>query len=190
MCLFGNSYKNFSGEKHLPLCIDLDGTLIRGDVTIDAIKKYYAAGGFRNLLRMSLWLLRGRAHLKRMLARNVQLDADTLDYNKNLLDFIAQKKSAGHGIFLATACDEIYANEIADFLGIFDGVFASNGIVNLRAKAKAKTLCMIFGEKNFIYAGNSADDVHVWEKSAVCIMVNPTKSALKKMKHAQYQLIS
>ncbi|MDR1335006.1 MAG: hypothetical protein LBJ19_01880 [Holosporaceae bacterium] len=175
-------------EKPMPMCIDLDGTLIRGDVTIYAIKKYCVAGGFRNLLRLFLWFLRGRAHLKHMLAKSVALDPSAMDYNRELLDFIQQKKKIGHKIFLTTACDEIYANKIADFLGVFDGVFASDGIVNLRAKAKMDALVLIFGEKNFIYAANSVDDVCVWEKSADCIMVNPTKSALRKMKNMQYCL--
>jgi phosphoserine phosphatase len=186
----GNADAGLGSAVQMPLCVDLDGTLIRSDVTINAIEKYCAAGSFCNLFRIVLWFLRGRAHLKRMLAHNVGLNARALDYNENFLDFIKKKRKAGHKIFLATACDEIYANKIADFLGIFDGVFASNGIINLKAKAKADALSLIFGEKNFIYAGNSADDVYVWEKSAVCIMVNPTKSALKKMKNIQYYLFS
>lgn len=104
------------------------------------------------------------------------------------MDFIISKKNNGHQIFLATACDEVYAKKIADSLKIFDGVFSSNGISNLRAESKASTLVTIFGERGFIYAGNSRDDIKVWEKSAECILVNPSKSVLNKMKNRKYVL--
>ena len=170
-----------------PICVDLDGTLIRDDVTIEAFK-IFTRQNFFNLFKIFVWFLQGRAHLKKKLAANVDLDVSTLQYNKNFLDFLITKKSEGHKLFLATACDQSYADKIADSLKIFDGVFASNGVVNLRAEAKVNALVMIFGEGRFIYAGNSKDDVHVWNKSAECILVSPTKSALEKMKNKKYTL--
>lgn len=170
-----------------PICVDLDGTLIKNDVTIEAMR-IFIKHGFFNFLKIFIWLLKGRAYLKKMLALNVDLDISTLQYNKNFLDFLIKKKKEGHDLFLATACDQLYANKIADCLKIFNGVFASDGVINLRAEAKANTLALIFGEDGFIYAGNSKDDLYVWNKSIECILVSPEKIVLKKMKDRDYIL--
>jgi phosphoserine phosphatase len=166
---------------YLPVCVDLDGTLIRGDVTAKAVATY-AKRNFFNVLRMFYWFLHGRAHLKHRLALEVTLDASSLEYNRDVLNFIDKKKAAGHKIFLATACNRQYAEEVADFLGIFDGVFASDRNVNLRAEVKAQALTTIFGRGGFIYVGNSLDDVKVWDQSAECLLVAPSRCVLKKMR--------
>jgi hypothetical protein len=165
----------------LPLCVDLDVTLIGGDITANAIKQYINAGLF-NIFKICIWYSKGIAYMKRMLANSVKLNVGTLDYNENFLQFLVQKKADGYKLFLVTASDKIYANRVAKFLKIFDGVFASDGKTNLRAEAKANLLVTVFGEKKFIYAGNSVDDISVWKKSAIPIMVTPTKSAIRKMK--------
>ncbi|MDR2067832.1 MAG: hypothetical protein LBP41_02480 [Holosporaceae bacterium] len=170
-----------------PICVDLDGTLIKNDVTMIALKKY-VKGNFLRIFEVFYWFLHGRAHLKHQLAKNISLDAKSLNYNKKFLDFIIGERKKGRRIFLATACNRNYAHEVADFLNIFDGVFASNEHVNLRAEAKATTLTSIFGKNGFIYAGNSKDDLKVWDRSAECIIVAPAKTALKKMQGKKYVL--
>lgn len=174
-------------KNHKPICVDLDGTLIRNDVTIDAIRALIRQNFF-NIFKIGMWFLRGRAYMKKRLSENVELDVSKLCYNKKFLDFIISKKNDGHQLFLATACDKSYAEKIADSLKIFDGVFSSDGVSNLRASAKAYALVTIFGERGFIYAGNSKDDLDVWEKSDACILVNPSKYVLKKIKNKKYLL--
>ncbi|MDR2794390.1 MAG: hypothetical protein LBB12_01270 [Holosporaceae bacterium] len=170
-----------------PICVDLDGTLISEDVTLLALKIFVWRNPL-NLLKIFVWFLCGRAYLKKMLALNVDIDVSNLNYNKKLLNFLKNKKQEGHRLFLATACDRHYADKVVDFIPIFDGVFASDGKINLRADAKANALEIMFG-RNFVYAGNSIDDVRVWSKSAECILVNPTKSALNGMRGRRYLLL-
>lgn len=176
-------------NKFKPICVDLDGTLIKNDVTIEAIKQFIAEK-FWNIFKIIFWLFFGRAYLKRKLSDNIDIDVSNLEYNKQLLDFIIVKKNEGHQIFLATACDRVYADKIADSLKIFDGVFASDGVNNLRSKSKAQALVIVFGERGFIYAGNSKDDVEVWNKSAESILVHPSRAALNKMKGKKYILFN
>ncbi|MDR0678030.1 MAG: haloacid dehalogenase-like hydrolase [Holosporaceae bacterium] len=174
-------------NKLKPICVDLDGTLIDEDVTTEAIK-IYLRRSFLNVFRVFYWLLRGRAYLKQKLSEFVELDVSSLKYRKEFLAFILNKKQKGHQIFLVTASNHTYADKVADYLGIFNGIFASSSHVNLRGKTKAQALVTIFGENNFIYAGNSEDDVHVWNKSAECILVSPTRRVQKKMRRQKYLL--
>lgn len=164
----------------MPLCVDLDGTLIRNDVTAWSVESFVRRG-FWNVFRLLFWVLsKGWAHAKRRIAQEVPLDdMSLLQYNKGFLDYLISQSRAGVHLFLATGSDEIYAKKVSEHLGIFDGVFASNGEVSLSGKTKADALCMIFGERGFVYAGNSGDDVAVWARSAAAILVNPRKAALE-----------
>lgn len=173
----------------LPICVDLDGTLIHDDVTILALNKFVSRSCL-HVFQVGAWFLRGRAYLKQQLALRVPLDPSCLRYNSAFLLYIKDKRKAGHRIFLATACNISYANAVAGYLGIFDGVFASDDVTNLRAEKKARALVMQFGNAGFVYAGNSKDDVAVWKYSAGNVLVTPTKSALKAMRGKQYVLFS
>jgi phosphoserine phosphatase len=170
-----------------PICVDLDGTLVKNDVTMMVLRRY-VKDNFLHVFKVFYWFLHGRAYLKHKLAKNVNLDVSSLNYNQKFLNFIIDERKKGRRIFLATACNQNYAHEVADFLNIFDGVFASNEHINLRAGAKAMALTAIFGKNGFIYAGNSKDDLEVWDKSAECILVAPQKTALKKMQGKKYVL--
>jgi phosphoserine phosphatase len=171
----------------IPLCIYLDGTLIEADVTLEAVKIYVRRNLF-NLIIALAWIIRGRAYFKHKIAQRIDLDVKSLSYRKKLLAFIREKKKKGHRIFLATACNQAYANGVSDYLGIFDGVFASTERENLRARAKAQALVKSFGKNGFSYAGNSNDDIFVWRESVECILVAPTKSVIKKMQGCKYLL--
>ena len=104
----------------LPICVDLDGTLIFEDVSIWSVKNYISKNPF-NFFKAIFWLMSGKPNLKRQVALRIEseFDASEFTYNKKLLTFIAEKKTEGHKIFLATASDEILANKVADFLDTF-----------------------------------------------------------------------
>ena len=173
----------------LAIGVDLDGTLIHDDVTWLACRKFLRQNWW-NIFFVILWLLRGRAYCKYRLAKEIEIDPRKLNYNKKLLEFLSEKKAEGHEIFLATGCSEIYAKKIIDRFDLFDGFFASNDSTNLIGDVKSKKLVEKFGEKNFIYIGNSSSDVAVWKKSAEAILVTPTSGALKKMRGKKYFLFS
>lgn len=175
---------NFEKISLLPLCVDLDGTLIYNDVTWLSMKLYLQENVFR-FAEVTSWLSHGRAHLKREIAKRIDLDPQRLPYRQSLIDYLKIERRAGRNLYLATAADQKYANAIADHLGIFTQVFASDGIINLRAKAKARCLVNEFGEKQFAYAGNSFDDLAIWRHSAqaiVCTKNTIILNAVEKLK--------
>lgn len=163
------------------LCIDLDGTLIKEDVTWKATVLLLQRTPWR-LGHLLYWLLRGRAYLKARLGHSVHLDPAQLTYNTELIAFIWKERQQGRTVVLATAADQSIAQAIADHLGIFDEVLASNGITNLRAEKKAKALCQRFGEGQFTYAGNSRDDLEVWAVAHDIIVVNAPPCVVRRAK--------
>jgi 4-hydroxybenzoate polyprenyltransferase len=57
-------------------------------------------------------------------------------------------------------------------LGLFDEVIASDSQTNVSAARKAEILVRRFGKEGFDYAGNSRDDLPVWERARQVIVVN------------------
>ncbi|WP_321941338.1 UbiA family prenyltransferase [Paraburkholderia tropica] len=157
-----------------PLVVDLDGTLIRSDVLIESGFAYLTSAPHR-FYRPLLWLLRGgKPALKAGLAENTNVDVTVLPYDPQVLDWLRQEREAGRPLVLATASHERYAHAIADHLGLFDQTFATADGVNLSSHRKRDKLVAEFGEKNFDYAGNSHDDVAVWQSAARAYVVNPS----------------
>ena len=154
-----------------PLVVDLDGTLIKTDSLAESVCKLLREEPLA-LFALPVWLLKGRAHLKREVARRVQLDPTLLPYRTALLDYLRAEREKGRQIVLATASDERFANRIADHLKLFDFVLASDGITNLSGERKRARLVGQFGEKGFDYVGNESRDLAVWSSARKAIVVN------------------
>ncbi|MGH6951364.1 MAG: UbiA family prenyltransferase [Vitreimonas sp.] len=154
----------------LPLAVDLDGTLIRCDLFFEAILRLAFASPWRIPLLLG-WLLRGRAYAKQRLAESRQLDAALLPYDERVLDWLRQEDGRGRTLVLATASDRRAAQIVADHVGVFDLVFASDGATNLKAARKAERLAQAFPD-GFVYAGNEGADMAVWGRAARAVVAN------------------
>jgi 4-hydroxybenzoate polyprenyltransferase len=85
----------------------------------------------------------------------------------------------GRSIILATASDQRLAQQVADYLKLFDSVLASDGSTNLSGAHKRERLASEFGERGFDYAGNGSSDVAVWSSARKAIVVNPKPRLLR-----------
>ncbi len=153
----------------LPLCVDLDGTLVNSDTLLEAI---FALPFNRKLLSCFLGLFSGRAVFKKRVAESCVLSPASLPYNSQLLAYLREQKAAGRRIILATGADILMARRVAEHLQIFDEVIASDGGENLKGHTKARMLSARFGQKRFAYAGNSRADLPVWCAASSAVIVN------------------
>jgi 4-hydroxybenzoate polyprenyltransferase len=124
------------------------------------------------ILALPFWLLRGRAYMKQQIASRTDLNPATLPYHQAFLEYLRTEKRKGRRIVLATAADHRLAQRVAQHLGLFSEVVASNGEKNLRGKNKVEALAERFGKRGFDYAGNSSVDLPVWQASRQAIVVN------------------
>ncbi|MGA6987015.1 MAG: UbiA family prenyltransferase [Terriglobales bacterium] len=143
------------------LCVDLDGTLIRGNVLWECVLVLLKTHPIA-LLLLPFWLLSGRASLKRKLAARIQLDPARLPYRQAVLDLLRKEKAIGRRVALVTAADCELAETISTYLGLFDEVHASDGQLNLKGANKASFLAQHFAQTGFEYVGDSAADIEVW----------------------------
>ena len=152
------------------LCVDLDGTLIRGNVLWECILVLLKTSPIA-LLLLPFWLLSGRASLKRKLAARIHLNPACLRYRQQVLDFLQHEKANGRRIALTTAADRELAEAISRYLGLFDEVHASDGHLNLKGANKAAFLAERFAQTGFDYVGDSAADVEVWRNARAAYVV-------------------
>ncbi len=160
----------------LPLVVDLDGTLIATDLFWEAAVLALK----RNILllfMMPFWLMSGKAGLKLKLASLVEIDATRLPYRADFLAFLQAEKARGRRLILATGTPEKFARAVANHLGIFDQVIATTTNVNMTSLRKRDALIAEFGEHGFDYAGNSHQDIAVFEASGHAIVVAPDRAA-------------
>jgi phosphoserine phosphatase len=158
----------------MPLVLDLDGTLIAGDL----LYKSFFSILRRNPLIVfgcAKWLLAGRAALKRQLALRNRIDWDRLALHQDVVALAIREKTAGRVIVLATAADAVLAGQLASRLGFIDEVLASDGERNLKGSVKADALRQLF-PAGFIYAGDSEADLSVWAHALGIVLVNARKS--------------
>jgi len=162
----------------IPLCVDLDGTLIKTDMLWESLVRLLKKNPFA-AIAILLWWAQGRAYLKKQLAARVAVSAAALPRNENFLAWLRAEKKSGRKIILATASDLKMAQPVADHFGLFDEVLASDGKTNLRSENKLRVLTEKFGDRGFDYAGNSSADFAVWRGVREAIIVNAPTSVEK-----------
>ena len=153
------------------LVVDLDRTLITGDVAMEACVTI-AKGGFLALLGL-LWLrLRGRARLKAVLARRLPVDPARLVYRAQVLNLIADARRQRRRILLASAAHHRNAHRVAAHLGLFDAVIASDAGHNRKGSAKLDAIRSALDDAPFDYVGDCAADRVIWHAARVAYTVD------------------
>jgi 4-hydroxybenzoate polyprenyltransferase len=169
-----------SRSNSAPLYVDLDGTLIKTDLLFESLARLLKQKPWL-LLMVPVWCLQGRAALKRKIAQHISIDVASLPYNLSLLEWLRREKATNRRLVLATAAEQSLARQIADYVGLFDGVLASDGLTNLKGKHKLRALKQEAGGV-FEYAGNSRSDLEIWSQCDSAIAVGISTSLLKRVR--------
>jgi len=109
-------------DPHLPLCVDLDGTLIKSDVFFESMLALLKKSPWA-IFPLLWWSLRGWSFLKRRVALQVPLRVEMLPYRQEVLEFLQGERESGRRILLVTAADQAVAEAIGNYLGQFDQLF-------------------------------------------------------------------
>ena len=179
---------NSPTDRDIPLCIDLDGTLIRSDLLIESALSLLRKNPLY-AFRFGSWLLGGKAHLKQEIAKRADVEASLLPYDTRVVDWLHGEAATRRRV-LCTASDRKFADAVAAHVGGFDEVLASNGEHNLSGANKAEVLRARFGERGFDYAGNALPDLEVWRHARHAIVVNaPPALALRVAQTTQIERV-
>ena len=160
-----------STEIQRPLVVDLDGTLIYTDLLIESFLGLIKKNPLR-IISVFFWLLQGKVTLKRGIAELVTIDVTVLPYNQEVLAYIKAEKAKGRKLVLATASVEKYANQVGEYIGLFDEILATTATTNLSGSNKRAKLVELYGDKGFDYIGNATPDIDVWKGAQNAIVVS------------------
>lgn len=155
-----------------PLCVDLDGTLVKSDTLVDSLLVLARAHPLL-LLKLPGRLLHGRAAFKAFVTSTVSLDIAHLPYNRQLLQLLEEEHGRGRAIYLTTGANLALAQRVADHLNLFAGVLGSDASLNLTAGRKLECVRSRLGE-SFDYIGNDTPDLPLLVEASTTIVANPT----------------
>ena len=164
-----------------PLCVDLDGTLVKSDTLVDSLLVLLRK---HPMLALALpgKLLRGKAAFKAFVTESIALDVEDLPYNRKLLHFLKEQHSLGRPLYLATGADVVLARRVAAHLGIFSGVLGSDGATNLTGNKKLDGLRTHLGSAAFDYVGNATPDLPLLAHATEAMVANPSLGLRGKLR--------
>lgn len=164
--------------RQVPLCVDLDGTLLAADTLWEGA----AIVLLRNplmLVPMIMWLWQGKARLKHEVALRSGRKAEDWPYRQAVLDRLAAERADGREIVLVTGAAASVAQDVAAHVGLFASIMHSSETLNMTSSRKRDALVERFGKGGFDYMGNSRDDIAVFGVSRRAIVVAPDAAAEK-----------
>jgi 4-hydroxybenzoate polyprenyltransferase len=170
-----------SGVTTRPLCVDLDGTLVKSDTLLDSLLLLVRIHPWQ-AFRSPAWALRGKAALKREVASRVTLDVDHLPYNRPLIAYLKEQKAAGRRIYLATGADSETAERVAAHFDFFDAVLASDGKTNLTGSNKLDGMRSRFGDEGYDYIGNASVDIPLLRHAGSAMLANPERGLTSRLR--------
>jgi phosphoserine phosphatase len=162
-----------------PLVLDLDGTLLRTDLLLEAILQYLKREPLGVFL-LFMWALRGVAHLKRQVAARTELAVDLLPINEPLAAYAREAAETGRPVIAATAANRHLAERVCARFGFISEVLASCDRVNLKGARKARALRAKF-PGGYAYAGDAAADLPVWREAAFGIFAGKDRRLLDRL---------
>jgi 4-hydroxybenzoate polyprenyltransferase len=145
-----------------PLVVDLDRSLVRVDLLHEALARL----GLRSPLRLLrlVWKHRGSlAAFKTAVAQAVPMDPAKLPYEPRVIARLREEAARGRRLILATASPTIWARPIAEHLGWFSDVIATDGQNNFKHTRKLAAIRELLGDVPFAYLGDSNDDIPLFD---------------------------
>ena len=162
-----------------PLVIDVDGTLIKNDLTHDLLALSFKKSPLKILSLFFLGMY-DKAKLKDSLVDFVGHNVDVADlpYNEKVIEYGRAHKKAGGEVILCSGSHETIIERIGSHFDWIDESFGTSPSRNLTANNKADFLNEKY-PSGFNYIGNSSQDFPVWEAADKAYAISPPKKAIK-----------
>lgn len=160
----------------VPLCVDLDGTLVRSDTTWDMLSHFLLRSPW-SVFRVLRWLAKGRETLKAALWQTAPIDLRHLPRNADVVEW-ARRESAQRPVYLVSGAPQGLVNAWVAADSTFAGGMGSIPGRNLTATRKSELLVETFGVAGFDYIGNARADLPVWKCARLAYAVNVKPSVI------------
>jgi 4-hydroxybenzoate polyprenyltransferase len=174
-----------SSDPSTPLVVDVDGTLVRGDLFQEGLLRLCVSRPHR-LGAFLAAFTRGRAAAKAFVAEEVVLSAETLPLDASVVELIRSAQAAGRTVVLASGAHETQVAAIAGMLGV-QVAMGSDGTSNLTREQKLSGIRAHYD--TFDYVGNSHADLPLWAAAERAIAVNASSGVVRRARRLRPDIV-
>ena len=168
------------------LVVDLDGSLLKIDLFKESLGKSFLRkpGVFLKTVALAF---KNRSEAKNYIAKIFKIEYSTLPYNNSIIDLINNYIRKGYKIILATGATHLYADPIANYLGLFNEVIATNEINNI-GQNKLDAIINEVGN-DFIYLGDSIKDLPIWMHCKKAILIGNNRNIINNLYNNNIEIV-
>ena len=157
------------------LFVDLDGTLIKEDLSDLAFVNSLKTNPLMLIFYIIVFLFKGKSYLKEKISKNYIVPIEKLNFNNAALDYIKDVKNRHRVVYLISGSHHLLVDQIDKHLRIFFESFGTNINFNMVGENKVKFINNELKILEFDYLGNSKQDLPIWEYTKKIIFTNVSK---------------
>jgi len=169
------------------LFVDLDGTLIKEDLSDLAFSHSLKNFPFKTLLYLLVFLFKGKPYLKYKISKDFTIPFENLTFNKAAFDFIREVKNRHRVVYLISGSHQILVDQMGDYLNIFFESFGTRDNFNMVGSNKVQFIKENLKINNFDYLGNSYKDLPIWKYTKLAIHTNASEKLIKTIKSLDFE---
>ena len=161
------------------LFVDLDGTLIKEDLSNLAFSHSLKNYPLKTLFYILVFLFKGKPYLKDKISKNFEIPFENLTYNKAAFDFIREVKNRHRVVYLISGSHQILVDQMGKYLNIFFESFGTRDNFNMVGSNKVQFIKENLKIHDFDYLGNSHKDLPIWRYTKRAIYTNASEELIK-----------
>ena len=169
------------------LFVDLDGTLIKEDLSNLAFSHSLKNYPLKTLFYLLVFLFKGKPYLKYKISKNFDIPFENLTYNKAAFDFIREVKNRHRVVYLISGSHQILVDQMGKYLNIFFESFGTRDNFNMVGNNKVRFIKENLKIHNFDYLGNSHKDLPIWKYTKRAIYTNASKALIQTIKSQDFE---
>ncbi len=172
--------------------VDLDGTFIKENISLEVFKAIMIKRPLTGLKMIMNTLLNKKLVNIEILNDNHKfIPYSFLNINNKLFSFLKKEKSRKKKIILATGAPVQIAREFNKHIGdFFEHVIGSYDLFQCISKNKLKAIKEFAPNCDFLYIGDSLQDIEVWKGSSYCGVIGEIKGVKNFFKENKMQIIN
>ena len=118
------------------LFVDLEGTLIKEDLSNLAFMDYFKKKPLHTLYHLIVFLFKGKPYLKEKISRDFRVPFESWTFNKAALNYVKDIKNRHRVVYLISGSHQILVDQIDNRLKIFFESFGTQGDFNMVGQKK------------------------------------------------------
>ena len=174
-------------EENKILFVDLDGTLIKEDLSDLAFSHSLRNYPFKTLFYLFIFLFKGKPYLKENISKNFIVPFANLTFNNAAIDFVKELKNKHIVVYLISGSHQALVDQMDKFLNLFYESFGTRGSFNMVGSNKVKFIIENLKIYDFDYLGNSHQDLPIWKYTKTALHTNASIELKKTIKSLDFE---